>query len=336
MKLGWALDHNVPDSVERQLVGAAEDNGLDSVWTMENHHLRDGVTTAAVSLERTHRIRVVMGTLSPSFRHPIEIGLTMANLVRMYPGRCALNLGSGMGETLVRLGLPIDHPVGRLRETIEIVRLLFSGERFAYQGDYYHIERHHLSGDRLATPPIYISAMGPRLISLAAEVADGINLPLASSPEYIAQSASRFTESSRQAGRNRSEQLICSEVLVQVQEEDQDLSGVRRLLGFHFSSKQFEKVVAPSGLSIDHQSIRQAFLDRAFDRLNELVPDSMVRTFAAVGTLDQVVARLQDYAAAGPDMIVLYTAGTPEQRLHTMSQLARALGVMRAGEERVG
>ena len=95
-------------------------------------------------------------------------------------------------------------------------------------------------------------------------------------------------------------------------------------------------MVAPSGLSIDHQSIRQAFLDRAFDRLNELVPDSMVRTFAAVGTLDQVVARLQDYAAAGPDMIVLYTAGTPEQRLHTMSQLARALGVMRAGEERVG
>jgi alkanesulfonate monooxygenase SsuD/methylene tetrahydromethanopterin reductase-like flavin-dependent oxidoreductase (luciferase family) len=62
----------------------------------------------------------------------------------------------------------------------------------------------------------------------------------------------------------------------------------------------------------------------------------MVRTFAAVGTLAEVVARLQDYAAAGPDMIVLYTAGTPEQRLHTMSQLARALGVMRAGEEMVG
>jgi 2-methylisocitrate lyase-like PEP mutase family enzyme len=55
-----------------------------------------------------------------------------------------------------------------------------------------------------------------------------------------------------------------------------------------------------------------------------------------VGTLDEVVARLQDYAAAGPDMIVLYTAGTPEQRLHTMSQLARALEVRKPGEMMVG
>lgn len=330
MRLGWALDHNVPDSVERELVRAADDHGLDSVWTMENHHLRDGVSTAAVTLERTQRIRVVMGTLSPSFRHPVEIGLTLANLVRMYPGRCALNLGSGMAETLVRLGCPVDHPVGRLRETVEIIHRLFSGERFGFEGDFYNIERHHLSGDRLPTPPVYISAMGPRLISLAAEVADGINLPLASSPEYVAQSTGQFNDSSRAAGRDRASQLICAEVLVQIGDGDLDLSGIRRLLGFHFSSKHFEKVAAPSGLTIDHASIRQAFLDRAFDRLEALIPDSMVRAFTAVGTLDEVIARLQQYSAAGPDMVMVYTAGTPEQRLDTMSALARALNVLGA------
>ncbi|HEY6538018.1 MAG TPA: LLM class flavin-dependent oxidoreductase [Candidatus Dormibacteraeota bacterium] len=330
MKLGWALDHNVPDAVERELVRAADDQGLDSVWTMENHHLRDGVTTAAVTLERTPRIRVVMGTLSPSFRHPVEIGLTMANLVRMYPGRCALNLGSGMAETLVRLGCPTEHPLGRLREAIEIIRRLFSGERFAFEGDYYHIERHHLSGDPLETPPIYISAMGPRLISLAAEVADGINLPLASSPEYIAESAARFTASSKAAGRDRTGQLISAEVLVQIEDGKMDLSGVRRLLGFHFSSKQFEKVAAPSGLQIDHAAIRQAFLDRAFHRLETYIPDSTVRTFTAVGSLDEVVSRLRAYLAAGPDMIVVYTAGTPEQRMQTMSALAQAWAAIQA------
>jgi 5,10-methylenetetrahydromethanopterin reductase len=331
MKFGWALDHHVPDSVERQLVQAADTEGIDSVWTMENHHLRDGVTTAAVTLERTRKVRVVMGTLSPFFRHPVEIGLTLANLVRMYPGRCAVNLGQGMPETLERLGISVAHPQSRLRETIQIIQLLFKGESFAFAGEHFHIEKHRLSGDPLELPPIFIGAMGPRLIHLAGEIADGVNLPLASSPEYIAESVNQFLEGAKAGGRDRSRLTIASEVLVQVCDHGDELAGVRRLLGFHFSSKYFEKVAAPAGMDLDHAAIKEAFLSRSPDELRKVITDEIVHTFSAVGSPTEILARLHQYWDCGLDLIILYTAGTGEQRLRTMHELiaaARKEGVM--------
>lgn len=326
-RYGWALDHHVKDAVERELVRTAEQNGLESIWTMENHHLRDGVTTAAVTLERTERIPVIMGTLSPYFRHPVEIGLTLANLERMYPGRTGLNLGVGMQETLIRLGVGenIHRPIAQLREAIDIIRLLFAGERFAYQGERFQIEKHHLSGEKLATPPIYLSVMGPKLIALAGEIADGVNLPLASSPEYTAQSVERFEEGSRRGDRDRAKQTVVTEVLVQVGDENDDITGVRRLLGFHYASEYFKKVVAPSGLDVPHDEIRAAFIKREMDRVDSLITDEMIRTFAAVGSADEIVRRLKDYEAAGADMILLYTAGPEEARVRTVNELGAAI-----------
>jgi 5,10-methylenetetrahydromethanopterin reductase len=329
-RFGWALDHHVKDAVERELVKAAEENGFESIWTMENHHLRDGVTTAAVTLERTRRLPVIMGTLSPFFRHPIEIGLTLANLERMYPGRTGLNLGVGMQETLTRIGVSgHDKPMKPLREAVEIIKLLFAGEKFKYEGTRFKIEKHHLSGEKLRTPDIFFSVMGPKLIALAGEVAEGVNLPLASSPEYTAQSVEQFEEGSRRGGRDRGTQTIVTEVLVQVGDDDDDISGVRRLLGFHYASEYFRKVVAPSGVDVPHDEIREAFIKREMDRVDSLITDEMVETFTAVGSADAIVRRLRDYEAAGADMILLYTAGAEEARVRTINELGAA--IRRAG-----
>lgn len=325
-RYGWALDHHVRDEVERELVQVADETQIESVWTMENHHLRDGVTTAAVTLERMKTTPVIMGCLSPYFRHPVEIGLTLANLERMYPGRTGLNLGAGMQETLRRLGIKdVDRPVGQLREAVEIIRLLFTGERFAYEGERFQIERHHLSGDKLNTPPIYLSVMGPKLIQLAGRICDGVNLPLASSPEYTAESVERFNKGSEQGDRDRDKQTVVTEVLVQVGDEDDDITGVRRLLGFHFASEYFKKVAAPSGLNIPHDEIRDAFIARDMDKVYSLIDDEIVSTFAAVGSADDVVRRLKDYEDAGAEMILLYTAGPEEARVRTIKALTDAL-----------
>jgi 5,10-methylenetetrahydromethanopterin reductase len=249
----------------------------------------------------------------------------------MYPGRTALNLGVGMQETLTRIGITgHDKPMKPLRECVEIIKLLFSGERIKYEGTRFTIEKHHLSGDRLRTPDIFFSVMGPRLIGLAGEVAEGVNLPLASSPEYTAQSVEQFEEGSRRGERDRSRQTIVTEVLVQVGDDDDDLSGVRRLLGFHYASEYFKKVVAPSGIAVPHDEIREAFIKREMDRVDSLISDEMVAAFTAVGSPDEIVRRLKDYEAAGADMILLYTAGDEAARVRTINELGAA--IRRAGE----
>lgn len=323
MRLAWAFDHNVPASIEREIVGIAEREGLEAIFTMEHFHLRDGVTTAAVVAAQSSRIRVVMGVLSPFFRHPIEIGITGANLQRISGGRVTLNLGAGMPETLERIGIPFTRPVQRLRETIEILHLLFSGERFSYAGECFQIEKHHLSGDRVPRPPIIISAMGPRLIELAGEVADGVNLPLASSPEYIAQSVTHFNKGMQKSGRSRKEVTTSVEVLVEVG-EGEEWAGIRRLLAFHYSSAYFEKVAEPSGLRLDHAAIKQAYLSRDDREIRRQISDEVLHTFAAVGTAEVILKRLKAYEDAGVDLILLYTAGEGEARLRTITEICRA------------
>ena len=321
MRLAWSLDHNVPDSIERKLVDMADQRGIESLWTMENHHLRDGVTTAVATLERTSRVPVVMGTLSPFFRHPIEIGLTTATLQRMYPGRVALNLGVGMTETFARIGSPVSAPVSAMRETVEVLHRFFSGESFAYEGRHFNIEKHRLSGDPVEMVPLVFSVMGPRLVRLAGEIADAVNLPLASTPEYTAVSVDRFVAGSREGGRQRDRQVVVQEVLVQVGDGSDGWPGVRRLLGFHFASDYFKPVAAPSEFDIPHDAIRQAFIARDMDQVFRLIPDEVVHSFAALGSPAEVLDRVADYVKAGADVVILYTAGDPESRVETMRRL---------------
>ncbi|HEX9797859.1 MAG TPA: LLM class flavin-dependent oxidoreductase [Anaerolineales bacterium] len=331
MRFAWAFDHNVPPAVENQIMQIAEAQGVEAIFTMEHHHLRDGVTTATAVAVQTKKIQVVMGVLSPFFRHPIEIGITAANLQRISGGRSGLNLGVGMPETLRRIGIPFEKPLTYMRETIDILKLLFAGERFAYSGDVFEIEKHHLSGDKVAMPPIYISAMGPKLLELAGEMADGVNLPLASSPEYIAEAVGHVEQGLAKAGRSRDEMTIVAEVLVEVG-DGSDWSGVRRLLSFHFSSDYFKKVVSPSGVDVDFDTIRAAFIRRDFEEIEGLVTDEHIRTFAAVGAPASILARLQDYLDAGADVINLYTAGEADARLNTINGiLAQAHETQTAG-----
>jgi alkanesulfonate monooxygenase SsuD/methylene tetrahydromethanopterin reductase-like flavin-dependent oxidoreductase (luciferase family) len=116
---------------------------------------------------------------------------------------------------------------------------------------------------------------------------------------------------------------------VQVGDDDDDISGVRRLLGFHYASEYFRKVVAPSGVDVPHDEIREAFIKREMDRVDSLITDEMVETFTAVGSADAIVRRLRDYEAAGADMILLYTAGAEEARVRTINELGAA--IRRAG-----
>jgi len=165
----------------------------------------------------------------------------------------------------------------------------------------------------------------PRLIQLAGEACDGVNLPLAASPEYTAESVERFNAGSEKGGQDRSKQTVVQEVLVQVGGDDDDITGVKRLLGFHYASEYFKKVVAPSGVEVKHDEIRDAFIKREMDRVDSLITDELVSTFTAVGSADQIIARLKDYEKAGADMILLYTAGPEDARVRTIKALTDAI-----------
>ncbi len=170
---------------------AAEELGFHSVWLMD-HLAAPGLpdadtleawTVATTLAARTSRIHIGHLVLCDAFRHPALLAKMAATLDVASGGRLELGIGWGSVEQELRAyGFAPERPAvraGRLSETLDILRLMFSGRRFDYEGRYYHLE--HAIGrpvpaqDRL---PLHVGGAGARLtLPLVARHADWWNCP---------------------------------------------------------------------------------------------------------------------------------------------------------------
>jgi alkanesulfonate monooxygenase SsuD/methylene tetrahydromethanopterin reductase-like flavin-dependent oxidoreductase (luciferase family) len=110
----------------------------------------DGWTLAAAVIGRTTSIEVFSGVSSLALREPPSVlGKAAWSLDRLAPGRFHLGIGTGAAPGIVSIGGPEWSPAeqfGRLREAIEVIRLLWSGGEVAtYEGDYYRLRRRRAS-----------------------------------------------------------------------------------------------------------------------------------------------------------------------------------------------
>jgi alkanesulfonate monooxygenase SsuD/methylene tetrahydromethanopterin reductase-like flavin-dependent oxidoreductase (luciferase family) len=170
---------------------AAEELGFHSVWLMD--HLAAPAMPEADTLEawtvatalaaRTSRIRIGHLVLCDAFRHPALLAKMAATLDVLSGGRLELGIGWGSVEQELRTyGFAANGPAvraGRLSETLDILRLMFAGRRFDYEGRYYRLEnaigRPVPAQGRL---PLHVGGGGPRLtLPLVARHADWWNCP---------------------------------------------------------------------------------------------------------------------------------------------------------------
>jgi alkanesulfonate monooxygenase SsuD/methylene tetrahydromethanopterin reductase-like flavin-dependent oxidoreductase (luciferase family) len=175
--------------LERTL--AAEAAGFDSVWLMD--HLAapaapewdtfEGWTLAAGLATRTNRIRLGHLVTCDPFRHPAVLAKMAATLDALSKGRLELGLGWGSVDAELRaFGIdagPAGERAARLRETLEILPRMFSGEPFDYAGEHYRLEgargRPVPVQDRI---PLHIGGAGTKLtMPLVREFADWWNCP---------------------------------------------------------------------------------------------------------------------------------------------------------------
>ena len=187
LKLGYKASAEQFDP--RQLLEfsvLAEETGFDSVWVSDHFqpwrhhggHAPFSLAWLGALGERTSR--VIMGTsvATPTFRyHPSVVAQAMATLASLSPDRVIL--GVGTGESLNEVpasGMewpPFKERFGRLRESLELIKKLWTEERVTFDGEYYQT-RSATIYDRPDNPvPIYIAAAGPTASRFAGRVGDG-------------------------------------------------------------------------------------------------------------------------------------------------------------------
>lgn len=176
----------------------AEEAGFDCLWISDHFHPWNDeqgqspfVWSVLGALAGATSLPVTTAVTCPTVRlHPAVVAQAAATVAAMMPGRFSLGVGSGEALNEQVLGDPwplADQRIEMLREAVEVIRRLWSGEVVTHHGAHYTVEHARLYTLPDAPPPVLVSAFGSAALDLACDVGDGF---ISTSPD--AESVQRF------------------------------------------------------------------------------------------------------------------------------------------------
>ena len=153
----------------------AEAAGLDNVW-LANIFGFDAISTLALIGRETKKIG--LGTaVTPTYpRHPTAIAQQALTTAAASDNR--FTLGIGLSHQIViegMLGMSYDKPAKHMREYLSVLMPLARGEQANFQGEHYRVQGVELSIPGVERMPVVVAALGPVMLKIAAELADGTN-----------------------------------------------------------------------------------------------------------------------------------------------------------------
>jgi 5,10-methylenetetrahydromethanopterin reductase len=283
------MDGRAPLSTIAAQAQAAEQGGASTLWLACHLFLRDPVTTAALALAATKKIKVALMALSPYSTHPVYIAMAAASLDEVYPGRVILCLGAGAPADLKAAGIDSPKPLVAIGEAVKICRQLFAGEMAEVQGQMFKV-----SGRRLTNGgrdiPIVIAASRPNMLKLAGRRSDGVLISAATSPPFVKACLD-------QAGAQYKSGIVYTRL--------GPPSAIRRPIGFVLRGAHHAENIRLGGAQLDQAALATAYAAENWSEVDHLVSDDVVRRHAACGTPQEVRAKVDEYRAIGLDEVVL-------------------------------
>ena len=300
MRFSIRLNNDLPLADVIALAQTAEAVGFDQFWISNDLFLRSAPVMLGAVGRATTRIELGIGILNPYTIHPGEMAMIAATLDELTGCRFNLGLASGAANFLQWVGLAQDKPLAMMRETISAIRRLLAGERVLLTGQFLRwSDEAYLRFTAPRVTPIYLGALGPGMLRLAGELADGV-LPLLFPPEHYFSVMPLLEAGMHKRSAALAELDIATCFWVSLSEDRQ---AARRVLaekiayyGPSLSPLILERL---SLTQEDFEPIEQAVMtDNDMDRACQLVDERMLR-IGVVGDPGELISRLESLVAAG-------------------------------------
>ena len=232
MEIGVGLDPTLGLNwdQQREVSQEAARLGYTSIWTPEGNgqdsfHLcvqRWQATTDVVPEGLTTGIAV-----SPvMYRTPLSFAMEGGTVSDITGGKFIMGIGSGGAyrpQARAALGVGRMSALALMRDYLSVIRPLVKGERVDYEGETTTLKGMRLAMRPAPETPVYLGALGPRMLEMSGELADGASLNWCT-PEQIAWSRERIAEGAAKAGRNPSEINVAEYIRICV---DDDVDAAR-------------------------------------------------------------------------------------------------------------
>jgi F420-dependent oxidoreductase-like protein len=323
-----------------EYVVEADRLGVDTVWSAEAWG-QDAVSPLAFLAARTERIRLGTGIMQISARVPAMTAMTALTMATISNDRFILGLGASGPQVVEGLhGRPFKAPLSRMRETVEIIRLAFAGEKIAYQGRYHQLPLPGGEGKalRLSQPgnasiPIYLATLGPASLEYTGAAADGW-LGTSFTPEHADAHLAHIRRGAEDAGRTLADVDIQVGGMVAFGDDlDALVEPLRMGMAFTLgamgspTTNFYNEAYRRGGWDEAAAEVQSLWVAGRREEAAARVPAAMITQANLLGDEAMVKARIAAFREAGVTTLRVQPAGaTLHDRIETLARVIDMIG----------
>ncbi len=299
--------------------------GMDTIWLAEAYpwwrkhgmEARSSTVASALIAERTERIAVGWGIISPFTRHPVQAAMD-ARVVQEAAGPGRFLLGFGTSKIFLNNArMQTKKTLGPMRDAVAIVRGVLAGGAFEYEGEAWSASVPALAEEADSpreVPPVYVAATAPKMQALAGEIGDGCLTPSITTPAFV-----RYTRENVQADID----IGCT-VVASIHESDREAGrdGAREIAAMYLANK-FQNIKGSADTLLELAGIEMEELAPVAEAMESggrlaakaQVTDSLLdRCEPIAGTPEDCIAAIEAYREAGCTHVMLELWGEDRHR----------------------
>ena len=278
-----------PDEEAREIARAADRAGIDAIWVGEMASFDAFALATAIGLQTT-RARLKVGPLAVGVRSPVAIALGVSSVATLTGRPVDVVLGASSPAIVTGWhGRPWTGLATQARETLLALRSLLAGER--------------VRGFRLRSPQpetsVTLAAFGPEMIRVAARYADELVLNLVT-PEHVAAVSARVADEAAAVGRPTPRLAVWAPAALAPREH-----ALRQLAGqlaVYLGAPGYGELFAGLGFG---GLVAEARAGAPRAELAAAIPSDLLERIGALGSPEQVAARVAAYHDAGADHVAV-------------------------------
>ena len=301
-----------------ELAQWAEAEGYDDLWFADSGGL-DALTTAAVVALNTQRVRIGTAIIPVYPRTPAVFASTARVLWEVSGGRFILGLGSSSQVMMENWhGQTFEKPLTRVKETVELVRLMLEGEKTGYDGETVRSHGYRQAGIEPGAQPIYMAALRPKMLEAAAEFSDGVILNLFPG-DALPKMMEHIRAGARRAGKNPEDvEVVCRHQVVVTDDMDRARDVIRASFAPYYATPVYNSFLAWCGHEETARAISEGWAAKDRKKTTTALNDQLVDDIAILGSMEACHERIREYAEMGITTHIISCA-SPQDAQQTWS-----------------
>jgi alkanesulfonate monooxygenase SsuD/methylene tetrahydromethanopterin reductase-like flavin-dependent oxidoreductase (luciferase family) len=270
---------------------------VDSLWIPESWGRESFATLGAMS-QMTKKVRLGTSIISIYSRTPATVAMAATTLDMLSGNRTVIGLGASTAAIVENWhGLEFERPVSRMREYVECVRRMASGERMNYSGKFFKVSNFKILHEpQRKQIPIFMAAVNKKMVSLASELADGILLYMRPLDELKKTAADL-----RRSTKGRNFEIACSFICaLSNKEPEKARERAAKTLAFYVAvGKYYSRFLSENGFRNEVEQITAEYGEGGVDAAAKFVSGRMLDSLAICGSGEECRKSLARFMSTG-------------------------------------